>query len=95
MTNELFSALDLDRTLVTVMVPTAPRTTYSTSAPDPTHVPMTVTLRPTVLAPIPGAYSGAMDAYRLQLICTCGTAVPYPTNEAAVCPTCSTRWSLA
>lgn len=38
--------LDLDRTLVTVMVPTAPRTTISPGSPsDPTHVPMTVTLR--------------------------------------------------
>lgn len=38
--------LDLDRTLVMVMVPTAPRTTISPgSPPDPTHVPMTVTLR--------------------------------------------------
>lgn len=37
--------VDLDRTLVTVMVPTAPRTTFSSSPPDPTHVPMTVTLR--------------------------------------------------
>lgn len=36
---------DLDASTVTVMVPTAPRTTASTSPPDPSHVPMTVTLR--------------------------------------------------
>lgn len=38
-------AVDLDKTLVTVLLPVAPRTTYSTSAPDPTHVPATLTLR--------------------------------------------------
>lgn len=45
-TREGAFALDLDRTLITVMVPTAPRTTISPGTPpDPTHLPMTVTLR--------------------------------------------------
>ena len=35
---------DLDKTLVTVMLPVG-QTTYSTSAPNPTHVPTTLTLR--------------------------------------------------
>jgi hypothetical protein len=67
---------------------------HGTSQPSSLLLAPEMTVRPTVLASIPGAFSGAVDAYRLQLVCTCGTAVPYPTNEAAsVCPTCSTRWS--
>jgi hypothetical protein len=55
-----------------------------------------MTVPPTLLASVPGAYSGNVDAYQLQLTCTCGTSVPYPTNDAAsVCPICATRWSLS
>lgn len=55
-----------------------------------------MTVPPTLLASIPGAFSGNVDGYRLHITCTCGTSVPYPTNESAsVCPTCSKLWSLS
>jgi hypothetical protein len=38
-----------------------------------------IVVRPTVLAGIPGRLSGAVDSYRLRLVCTCGNAVEYPT----------------